>query len=157
MKLVLRVFCIVLIACGWFSAHSQSVSTSGTIQGIVVDPSSAAIAGASVEIRNPVSQYTETTATDEQGKFVFRNIPFNNYHLTVNAKGFQNATQDVDIRSAVPVGVRIGLTIGTAVTTMSVETGADLIETDPATHTDVDRALFNKLPLESQSSSLSSL
>ena len=37
------------------------------------------------------------------------------------------------------------------------ETGGDLVETDPSTHTDVDRALFDKLPLESQSSSLSSL
>ena len=35
--------------------------------------------------------------------------------------------------------------------------GADLVETDPEIHTDVDRELFNKLPLESQSSSLSSL
>ena len=34
---------------------------------------------------------------------------------------------------------------------------ADLIEVDPTTHTDVDRALFDKLPLESQSSSISSL
>ena len=33
----------------------------------------------------------------------------------------------------------------------------DLVETDPTTHTDVDRNLFDKLPLESQSSSLSSL
>ncbi len=33
----------------------------------------------------------------------------------------------------------------------------DLVETDPVTHTDVDRNLFDKLPLESQSSSLSSL
>ena len=41
---------------------------------------------------------------------------------------------------------------------MTVEAGGgDLIETDPVTHTDVDRGLFEKLPLESQSSSLSSL
>ena len=33
----------------------------------------------------------------------------------------------------------------------------DLVETDPSTHTDVDRELFDKLPLESNSSSLSSL
>ena len=33
----------------------------------------------------------------------------------------------------------------------------DLVETDSVTHTDVDRGLFDKLPLESQSSSLSSL
>ena len=33
----------------------------------------------------------------------------------------------------------------------------DLVETDPTFHTDVDRDLFTKVPLESQSSSLSSL
>ncbi len=32
-----------------------------------------------------------------------------------------------------------------------------MLETDPTTHTDVDRGLFDKLPLESQSSSLTSL
>lgn len=40
---------------------------------------------------------------------------------------------------------------------MNVEAGGDLVETEPTTHTDIDRALFDKLPLESQSSSLSSL
>ena len=39
---------------------------------------------------------------------------------------------------------------------MTVE-GEDLVENDPTFHTDVDRGLFGKLPLESQSSSLSSL
>ena len=38
-----------------------------------------------------------------------------------------------------------------------VAEAGDLVEVDPATHTDLDRALFDKLPLESQSSSLSSL
>jgi hypothetical protein len=36
-------------------------------------------------------------------------------------------------------------------------TGEDLVENDPTFHTDVDRDLFIKVPLESQSSSLSSL
>ena len=41
---------------------------------------------------------------------------------------------------------------------MTVEAnGGDLIETTSTFHTDVDRGLFDKLPLESQSSSLSSL
>ena len=40
---------------------------------------------------------------------------------------------------------------------MTVTAAGDLVETDPTTHTDVDRELFDKLPLESTSSSLSSL
>jgi len=41
--------------------------------------------------------------------------------------------------------------------TVTVESSGDLVETDPTFHTDVDRELFTKVPLESESSSLSSL
>ena len=44
-----------------------------------------------------------------------------------------------------------------ASTTVTVEGGEDLVENDPTFHTDIDRNLINKIPLESQSSSLSSL
>jgi Carboxypeptidase regulatory-like domain/TonB-dependent Receptor Plug Domain len=136
---------------------AQSVSTSGTIRGSVVDPSGAAVKSAAVEIQNPVSQYNQTVQTDSQGNFQFENIPFNNYHVTTTASGFRSALQDVNVRSAVPLELKISLQIGSATTTVNVEAGADLIETEPTSHTDVDRALFDKLPLESQSSSVSSL
>ncbi|MGB6199292.1 MAG: hypothetical protein WBF35_07075, partial [Candidatus Acidiferrales bacterium] len=72
--------------------------------------------------------------------------------------GFQSYVQDVDIRSGVPVSANVGLKIGSAATSVTVvENGGDLVENDPVTHTDVDRDLFDKLPLESQSSSVSSL
>ena len=62
------------------------------------------------------------------------------------------------MRSGVPMTLAaIGLKIGTQSTAVTVEAGQDLIESDPTTHTDMDRELFDKLPLESQSSSLSSL
>jgi hypothetical protein len=47
--------------------------------------------------------------------------------------------------------------IATTATTVKVEASGDLIENDPTFHTDVDRDLFIKVPLESQSSDLSSL
>ena len=53
--------------------------------------------------------------------------------------------------------MKFSLAVGAAATSVTVEAGADLVETDPEIHTDVDRNLFDKLPLESQSSSLSSL
>ncbi len=148
--------CLVAFSCS-FPAQAQSVSSSGTIRGSILDPSGAAIKGAVVEIHNPVSGYDRAAATDEQGKFEVTNVPYNNYHLTVAASGFQSIAQDVDVRSPVPLELNIGLKLGTSTTTVNVEAGGDLVETEPTTHTDVDRALFNKLPLESQSSSLSSL
>jgi Carboxypeptidase regulatory-like domain/TonB-dependent Receptor Plug Domain len=139
------------------AALSYAQSGSGTIRGTVLDPSGAAIKGATVGIRNPVSGYQRNIKSDGQGAFAFDNVPNNNYHLTASAQGFQNAEQDVDVRSGVPVEVKVSLNIGTSTESVTVVASGDLVENDPVTHTDVDRNLFDKLPLESNSSSLSSL
>jgi hypothetical protein len=62
-----------------------------------------------------------------------------------------------NVRSPLPLEVKISVAIGVENQSVTVTSGADLVETDPSTHTDVDRELFDKLPLESASSSLSSL
>jgi len=144
----------LLFGCA-LSGFAQS--NSGTLQGSVLDPSGAVIAGAVVTVENPVSHYSRSAATDSQGKFEFANLPYNNYHLTAVAAGFQAAKQDLSVRSAVPMVLAISLALGERTRSVTVEAGADLVETTPTTHTDVDRDLFDKLPLESSSSSLSSL
>jgi hypothetical protein len=137
-------------------AQSTGVN-SGTVQGSVLDPSGAAVVGAAVEIANPVSHYDEKTVTDGQGRFELDNIPFNNYHVTVAAGGFQSDVQDVAVRTAVPLQFQAHLKIGASSTTVEVAAAGDLVETVPTTHTDLDRALFDTLPLESETSGLSSL
>jgi hypothetical protein len=143
----------VLVTC----AFAQTAANSGTITGTVTDPSGAVVPGATVTINNPVSQYSRTATTDDAGRFNFPNVPLNPYHLTVNHAGFSSTARDVDVRSTVPENVSIKLAVGAESTTVTVEGGEDLLENDPTFHTDVDRSLFQKVPLESQSSSLSSL
>lgn len=133
-------------------AQSNSASVTGT----VVDPTDAVVANATVELHNPVSHFERSTTTDTAGRFSFPNVPFNPYHLRVTGAGFAPHAQDVDVRSAVPVDVKINLKV-TESTTITVEAGQDLLENDPTAHTDVSRELFDRIPLESASSSLSSL
>ncbi len=148
----------LLALCMGCGGLSNAQSNNGTVRGTVLDPSGAIVRGADVEFRNPVSQYERTAKTDAQGRFEFNNIPFNTYHMNVSTTSFQSLSEDVDVRSAVPTDLKISLKLGTANTSVSVTaSGGDLVENDPVSHTDVDRALFDKLPLESQSSSLSSL
>jgi len=149
--------CLALSFGCALSAFAQS--SSGTVHGSVLDPSGAVIAGAVVTIENPVSHYSRSTVTDSQGKFEFDNLPYNNYHLSAaaTATGFQTAAEDINVRSAVPMELKINLALGKETQSVTVEAGADLVESTPISHTDVDRGLFDKLPLESQSSSLSSL
>jgi Carboxypeptidase regulatory-like domain len=140
------------------SVASAQVGNSGSIEGTVKDPSGAAIVGASVEISYGVSGFTRVTTTGPDGTFRFTNVPFNPYHMTVSAKGFAPYAHDVDVRSSVATSVEVALKLGTEATTVKVtENGGDLIENEPTFHTDVDRGLFQNVPLESQSSSVSSL
>ncbi len=110
-----------------------------------------------MEIKDPVSGYERLITTAADGTFRFTNVPFNPYHLSAVAANFAPFAQDVEVRSSVPTKIEIALKIGTAATTVTVESGGDLLENDPTFHTDVDRNTFARLPLESASSSVSSL
>ncbi len=131
---------------------------SGSIEGVVKDSSGAVVPNATVEISDPVSGYDRTTTTASDGSFRFTNVPFNSYHTVVTATGFSAYTEDANVRSAVPLSLAITLKVGAATTSVTVEAnGGDLVENESTFHTDVDRGLFDKLPLESASSSVSSL
>ncbi|MDE1176628.1 MAG: TonB-dependent receptor [Edaphobacter sp.] len=132
-------------------------SSSGTISGTVTDPSAAVIPGATVELSNHVTGYIRTVKTDATGQYHFYNIPFNPYHLVVTDAGFASNTKIIDVRSPVPIVNTVQLNIIESSQTVTVETGSDLIENDSTFHTDVDRSTMDRMPLESQSSSLSSI
>jgi hypothetical protein len=131
---------------------------SGSIEGVVKDPSGSSIAGATVEITNAVSGFRREAIAGTDGGFRFTNIPFNPYHMVVTAAGFSSFTQDVEVRSTVPTSVQVSLKLGTANTSVTVEAnGGDLVENDSTFHTDVDQGIMDRLPLESASSSVTSL
>jgi hypothetical protein len=150
--------CAVLsLACSALSYAQTTSSNSGSVRGTVLDPSGAVVKGATIQIQNPVSHYNQSVQADGQGRFEFDNIPYNPYHVSAVMTGFETAEQDLDVRSPLPIELKFGLKIGTSTTSLTVTDAGDLLETDPTGHTDVDRGLFEQLPLESQSSSLSSL
>ena len=154
-----RTFSFLLLFFATISASSvwaQSGGNSTSVTGTVLDPSGAVVPSATVEIHNPVSQFERSTTTDSKGNFSIPNVPFNPYHLSVSAQGFAPYTQDVDVRSLVPLNLKVNLQIGASATVVTVESGGDLVENDSTFHTDVDKAIVDRLPLESQSSSLSS-
>ena len=147
----------VLLIGFTLAAHGQSKNNT-SIQGTVVDPTGAVVPGVTIEIRNPVSHFERTTTTDDSGAFNIPNVPFSRYHMTVTRTGFADYAQDIEPRSPVPLILKIALQLATAAETVTVESaGADLIEAQSTFHTDVDRSLIERLPLESSSSSVSSL
>jgi hypothetical protein len=151
---------LLLFAAVWSMAPESQAQMGGNsvaVGGTVTDPTGAVIPNATITFHNPVSGFEATATTDTSGSFTIPNVPFNPYHMIVKAKGFADYVQDVDVRSAVPLALKIGLQLAGTTATVTVEGGSDLIENDSTAHTDIDRKLFDKLPLESASSSVSSL
>jgi Carboxypeptidase regulatory-like domain len=149
---------VISFAALCLSAVAQSGGSATSVVGTVVDSSGAVVPSAGVELANPVSKFGRSTTTDATGKFTIPNVPFNPYHLTINAPGFAAYAQDVDVRSIVPVNLNITLQVASSTESVTVEAaGSDLLENTSSFHTDVDRDLFDKIPLESPSSAISSL
>ncbi|MGO9438823.1 MAG: carboxypeptidase regulatory-like domain-containing protein [Terracidiphilus sp.] len=149
----LSAFALFFAALG---ASAQS-GNAGAVRGTVTDPSGAVVPNASVHLTNPTSGLDRTTTTDATGQFVLSNIPFNPYQIAVSAAGFSALNRNVEIRSSIGTNLKLVLQVAGASQTVTVESSGDLIEDDPTFHTDVDRDKFLTVPLESASSSLSSL
>jgi len=152
-----RIFLVFVLIFSALHATAEG-SNAGPVRGVVADPTGALIPGATVHLVNQVSGLDRTVSTDASGQFIFSEIPFNPYRITVSANGFSPLSQSLEIRSVVGINLNLVLQIPDASSTVIVEaTGGDLVETDSTFHTDVDRDLFTKVPMESESSTLSSL
>jgi len=148
----------ILSLCFAAIPASAQLGNSGSVVGVVKDESGGVVAGAKVEVANPVSGFKRELVTDSDGNFRLTNVPFNPYHMNVIMAGFEQYSQDVDVRSTVPTTLQITLKVGKSATSITVEAGGgDLVETESTFHTDVDQKIIDRLPLESASSSLTSL
>ncbi len=153
---ILRIIPILVLTFAVLHAPAEG-SDAGSVRGTVTDPSGAVIPNATVHLTNEVSGLDRTVSTNATGQFVFTNIPFNPYRIIASANGFAPSSRSFEIRSVVGANLNLVLQVAGSSQTVTVESSGDLVETDPTFHTDVDREMFVKVPLESQSSSLSSL
>src|SRR5437588_13062623 len=130
--------------------------TAGTVSGSVVDPNGATVPNATVTIANSITGYKRTATTDADGNFRFTDVPPNNYQLTVSATGFSSANQTLNVRTAVPITLKVPLEVSSASETVTVASNAaQMIENVPTTHTDVDQTLITRLPVRSPGNGLS--
>src|SRR5437762_10291024 len=126
-------------------AFSQSQATTGTIQGDISDANGAAVAGATVEIKNLDTNLTKTLTTDEGGRFVVLALPPGKYSVTVSKQGFATAVAeslDLTVGQALnlPVAMkvsgvaeRVTITATPTVDTIKTESSTTLSETAVST------------------------
>lgn len=78
----------VILFAGCFGA--RLLAQSATVSGQVLDPSGAAIKGASVTLLRPSTKVKTTTASDASGMFSLPPVAPGHYELTITAEGFEH-------------------------------------------------------------------
>ncbi|MFZ0636703.1 MAG: carboxypeptidase-like regulatory domain-containing protein [Candidatus Acidiferrales bacterium] len=122
---------------------SRAQLTSGSLSGTVIDPTGAAVPGATVEATHIATHATATAQTDESGFFKFSFLPVGEYNVQVLKAGFRKE----EIGHAMVVvnadnnlgGIK--LEIGSATATVEVTAAPPLIEasTSQITNTFTDQ------------------
>jgi Carboxypeptidase regulatory-like domain len=133
----------------------QSLGNAGTVTGTLTDSSGGAVPGATIEISSAISGFKKEATTDGSGIFRFVNLPPNTYHVVIADPRFAKYQQTVEVRTAVPIQLKIVLEIASTTQSVEVTANAALVEDDPSAHTDVDRSALLKLPTSSPGSGLS--
>jgi len=90
-KLALGCLLVVAFAA---SAYAQTQITTGVIQGNVQDEAGAFVPGSTVEVKNVDTNLTKTLTTDDDGRFVFLQLPPGRYTLTASKQGFTTLKQE---------------------------------------------------------------
>lgn len=133
---------VPLILLNFIIAFGQEFRA--TITGTVTDPNGAAVAGASVVVKNVETNVSNTVTTNEEGSYTMPFLVPGKYTLTVTNEGFKTTTQEnivlnVDNRLTIDIKMEIGsttevnviadtellergsVTVGTVVTTKQIE------------------------------------
>ena len=111
------------------SAFAQAQSINGSIRGIVTDSTGAAIAGASVTIRNVETGYVREVKTDEAGLYVAPALPIGTYSVSSSSSGFAPLSQTgIHLTAGTELNVDERLSAGSVATEIKVTDDAPIIE-----------------------------
>src|SRR6202140_1107627 len=142
---------IIYITLNTFTLFAQSPN--GNINGLVSDPSSAAVVGAEIVAVNDVTGVQYTTKSNSEGIYVLPNLPPGPYRVQVSKIGFKTIIKpDIVLNVQAALSINFPLPVGATLETVTVEGGAALVNTEnAAVSTVVDRQFAENLPMNGRS------
>jgi hypothetical protein len=122
--------------------------TLGSVNGTVLDPSGAAVSGASVTVSNASINVTESTTTQKTGFFQIFNLPIGVYVVKIRRDGFESEeVKDIDVQEARATTVNATLKVGAATASVIVSGTPLLNSTDATNGYTMDSAQIELTPL----------
>jgi hypothetical protein len=128
-----RKFALPLLACLvcsllGLSARAQQIT--GSIRGIVLDPSGRSVASARVTVTQRETGFARSVTSDSDGAFFIVELPVGQYRISAEANGFQRFVLEdlaLDVNDVRTLTIR--LAVGAATTEIKVQADAPLVET----------------------------
>ena len=146
----LAVSFLLLSLAGWISPAAMAQQGTATINGVVKDPTGAAIPNARVELTNVGTSVVRSTSTNSDGAYAFPSVVPGSYTMQASSTGFSTVTQHA---TTLEVGQTatfdFQLTVGTAQQNVTVNAaeGATLETATSELGTVVNTKEVTDLPL----------
>jgi hypothetical protein len=138
-----------LVAAVLFSLPALAQSDAGELRLKITDPAGLALKS-TVEVVSQGNEYRHTFTTDDQGNLDTKRLPYGIYQIQIRTEGFAQASESIEIRSAVPLDRTIRLKVASVSESVNV--------TAPNTLIDPYRAgSFNEMGSETIQNRLTSL
>lgn len=146
-------FGVVVVLGLLFTGCLAAQSPNGIINGLVLDPTGAVIAGAEIRIVNDATAVQYVGQTNGDGIYVVTNLPPGTYRLQVSKIGFKTLIKpDIILNVQDSLAINFTLPVGAASVTITVPGGAPLVNTESGSvSTVIDQRFVENLPLNGRS------
>ena len=123
-------FSVVAVFLLSFTVFAQSQATTGLIQGTVVDPNGAVVAGATVVVKNTGTGLERTVTSNSDGLFSAPLLPLGKYRVSTTAQGFtESILENVELSIGQTLSLKVEMKIGGGVNTVDVSAEGSGVET----------------------------
>ena len=120
----------------------------GSIQGVVQDPSGAGVAKATVQLSNVATGVTQVTRSDGAGNYRFVSLAPGAYKITAEAGGFSKSEANVTLLTEQNLNVPLSLKVGAVTESVVVSTEAPIVDTaDSRTQFTLENQGVAQLPI----------
>ncbi len=129
-----RMLVVSLVAAFMCTVLGRAQTVTGTVTGIITDPSGAVIPGATVVARNLDTGVASTATSDSAGIYHIAYLPIGRYTVTINATGFgQKAIPEFRLEALQTITFNVTLEPGSVSTTVRVSDAAPILNTNDPT------------------------
>ena len=142
-------FALAVTMILFFNKPVMAQATTGNLKGTVVDPNGAALAGASVTVKNEATGIEVTSTSNSEGAFTFTNLLPGKYTVKVApSSGFKTkTTTGIVVRLGTDTDIKVALEIGVPSETVTI-TGSteEIVQTNSQISSSFETRKVEDLP-----------